>query len=145
MGFEMLFILGLALLIFGPKKLPQISRQVGKLLAEFRRASQEFKSQIEEEVRNLEIQVEQERLAKAATAEAPPQISQPQTAQSQTAQPQIMPPTVGETVSMRRAADRDTSFDSAPSMKAAGESGATEPENRPKEEENAETMKGQNA
>jgi sec-independent protein translocase protein TatB len=49
-----LFIL--ALLLFGPKKLPQIARQVGKALAEFKRASNEFKAQIESEISQLEIE-----------------------------------------------------------------------------------------
>ena len=49
-----LFIL--ALLLFGPKKLPQIARQVGKALAEFKRASNEFKAQIEAEISQLEFE-----------------------------------------------------------------------------------------
>ena len=49
-----LFIL--ALLLFGPKKLPQIARQVGKALAEFKRASNEFKAQIESEISQLEYE-----------------------------------------------------------------------------------------
>ena len=44
----------LALLLFGPKKLPAIARQVGKALAEFKRASNEFKAQIEAEISQLE-------------------------------------------------------------------------------------------
>lgn len=46
----------LALLLFGPKKLPGIARQVGKALNEFKRASNEFKAQIESEINQLEIQ-----------------------------------------------------------------------------------------
>jgi TatA/E family protein of Tat protein translocase len=49
-----LFIL--ALLLFGPKKLPVIARQVGKALNEFKRASNEFKAQIEAEISNLEFE-----------------------------------------------------------------------------------------
>ena len=49
----------LALLLFGPKKLPGIARQVGKALNEFKRASNEFKAQIEQEVSQLEIQERQ--------------------------------------------------------------------------------------
>lgn len=56
LGFpEMLFIFLMALIIFGPKKLPEIGRQIGKALAEFKRASNEFKSQLETEMRQLEI------------------------------------------------------------------------------------------
>ncbi len=55
LGFsEMLFIFLLALIIFGPKKLPEIGRQIGKALAEFKRASNEFKYQLESEMRQLE-------------------------------------------------------------------------------------------
>ena len=50
------FIFFLALLLFGPKKLPELARQLGKLMAEFRRASNEFKSQIEQEIAHLEVE-----------------------------------------------------------------------------------------
>ncbi len=55
LGFsEMLFIFFLALLLFGPKKLPEIGRQIGRALNEFKRASNEFKWQLESEMRNLD-------------------------------------------------------------------------------------------
>jgi sec-independent protein translocase protein TatB len=53
---ETIFLFILALVIFGPKKLPEIARQAGKLLNEFRRASNEFKSQIEQEISHLEVE-----------------------------------------------------------------------------------------
>jgi len=53
---ETVFLFFLALIIFGPKKLPEIARQVGKMLNEFRRASNEFKSQIEQEIAHLEVE-----------------------------------------------------------------------------------------
>jgi len=53
---ETIFLFFLALIIFGPKKLPEIARQVGKWMNEFRRASNEFKAQIEQEIANLEIE-----------------------------------------------------------------------------------------
>ncbi len=49
-GPELLLILLLALLLFGPRKLPEIGRTIGKTLAEFRRASNEFKLNLEREV-----------------------------------------------------------------------------------------------
>lgn len=59
LGFpEMMFIFILALILFGPKKLPEIGRTIGKGLAEFKRASREFQSQIEDEVRKLEVEVD---------------------------------------------------------------------------------------
>ena len=52
---DTVFIFVLALIIFGPKKLPEIGRQIGKLVGEFRRASNEFKFQIEEELRQADL------------------------------------------------------------------------------------------
>ena len=48
---EMLIILVIALIIFGPRKLPELGRSLGKSLAEFKRASNELKNTLEEEIR----------------------------------------------------------------------------------------------
>src|SRR3954471_13289360 len=53
---ETIFLFFLALVVFGPKKLPEIARQVGKFMNEFRRASNEFKAQIEQEIAHLEVE-----------------------------------------------------------------------------------------
>jgi sec-independent protein translocase protein TatB len=53
---ETIFLFLLALIIFGPKKLPEIARQAGKWMNEFRRASNEFKAQIEQEISHLEVE-----------------------------------------------------------------------------------------
>ena len=53
---ETIFLFLVALLIFGPKKLPEIGRQIGKMLNEFRRASNEFKAQIESEISQLDAE-----------------------------------------------------------------------------------------
>ncbi len=53
---ETVFLFFLALIVFGPKKLPEIARQVGKFMNEFRRASNEFKAQIEQEIAHLEVE-----------------------------------------------------------------------------------------
>ena len=50
---ELLLILGAALIFFGPRRLPQLSRQIGRSLSEFRRASDDFKRTWEREV-NME-------------------------------------------------------------------------------------------
>jgi len=60
----------LALLLFGPKKLPVLAREIGKWLAEFRRASNEFKMQMEDELRAVE-QAERDKKVEAITAAAP--------------------------------------------------------------------------
>ncbi len=55
LGFqEVLLILIIALVIFGPKKLPELGRSLGKTLAEFRRASNEIKNSIEKEIEETE-------------------------------------------------------------------------------------------
>ena len=51
---EIGFILFIAFLLFGPKKLPEIARILGKGMGELRRASNELKSSLEEEIRNLD-------------------------------------------------------------------------------------------
>ena len=56
---ETVFLFFLALIIFGPKKLPEIARQVGKFMNEFRRASNEFKAQIEQEIAHLDVEKNQ--------------------------------------------------------------------------------------
>jgi TatA/E family protein of Tat protein translocase len=55
---ELIFIFGLALLLFGPAQLPKLGRQLGKALGDFKRASNEFKHQLEDEVRDLELAAE---------------------------------------------------------------------------------------
>jgi TatA/E family protein of Tat protein translocase len=53
-GTEIVFILFIAFLLFGPRKLPDIARFLGKSLGELRRASNELRSNLEEEIRNLD-------------------------------------------------------------------------------------------
>jgi len=53
---DILFIVLLALVILGPKKLPEIPRQVGKYLAQFRQVKGELMEQIRGEMRSLEQQ-----------------------------------------------------------------------------------------
>jgi TatA/E family protein of Tat protein translocase len=85
---DTIFIFGLALVIFGPKKLPEIGRQLGKLVLEFRRASNEFKMQIDEELRAAEQADRQRQIeAQAAASATTPEV------------PAIRPPSDGITVS----------------------------------------------
>jgi TatA/E family protein of Tat protein translocase len=67
LGFpEMLFLFLLALLLFGPKKLPEIGRQIGRGLAEFKRASNELKGQLENEMRLLEAEDREKKISPPA-------------------------------------------------------------------------------
>jgi sec-independent protein translocase protein TatA len=52
---ELILIFIIALLVFGPKKLPEIGRSVGKALREFKKTSDEIKGRIEEEIEASEI------------------------------------------------------------------------------------------
>jgi len=49
-GPELVLILVIALIVFGPRKLPEMGKSLGKMLVEFRRASNDFKRTIEDEV-----------------------------------------------------------------------------------------------
>jgi sec-independent protein translocase protein TatB len=53
---DTVFLFFMALILFGPKKLPEMARKAGKLMAELRRASNEFRSQIETEIAHLEVE-----------------------------------------------------------------------------------------
>ena len=52
----MIVVFLVVLVVFGPQKLPELARSFGKLMAEFRKASNDFKSAFEEEMRDLERQ-----------------------------------------------------------------------------------------
>jgi sec-independent protein translocase protein TatA len=64
---ELIIIFVIALIIFGPRKLPELGRSLGKSLAEFKKASNELKSTLEEEIR-LEEQRTSFEASKAASA-----------------------------------------------------------------------------
>ncbi len=72
---EMIIIAALALIILGPKKLPDLARSLGKGFAEFKRATNDLKSTID-----LEIKADDERHSKAVKAESEAKISAADTA-----------------------------------------------------------------
>ena len=90
---DTIFIFGLALVIFGPKKLPEIGRQLGKLVLEFRRASNEFKMQIEEELRAAEVADRQKQIVAPAAVPEPEGLT-------------IRPPSSGTAVSTESPSSR---------------------------------------
>ena len=65
---ELIIIFVIALIIFGPRKLPELGRSLGKSIAEFKKASNELKSTLEEEIR-LD---EQRSTIEASKTAAPP-------------------------------------------------------------------------
>ena len=74
---EVGFILFIAFLLFGPKKLPEIARILGKGMGELRRASNELKSSLEEEIRNLDRKDEDTSYSSHSQHETQPYESQP--------------------------------------------------------------------
>src|SRR5208337_2533002 len=78
---DSLILMVMALVVFGPRRLPQIGRQIGKLMYEFRKASNDFKFQMEEELRLSEEadrrkKEDEERQRALAAAPPPAQIEQ---------------------------------------------------------------------
>jgi len=74
---EMALIMVIALLIFGPKKLPEIGRSLGKALRSFQDASKEFESEFKREAEQLETAVKEPWEATLETQE-PPRLAQAQ-------------------------------------------------------------------
>src|SRR5580692_10317931 len=73
---DSLILMVMALVVFGPRRLPQIGRQIGKLMYEFRKASNDFKFQMEEELRASEEadrrKKDEERMKALAVTTTPP-------------------------------------------------------------------------
>ena len=82
-GPELFLIFVVALIVFGPRKLPEIGKSLGKMMAEFRKASNEFRSTIESEVEAekirdaMRIDLPRDGSAAAAPAPAAPAADRP--------------------------------------------------------------------
>jgi sec-independent protein translocase protein TatB len=80
---HMIVVFVIVLVVFGPQKLPELARGLGKLMAEFRKASTDFKSAFENEMRDLERQAaeverkKRELMAAAATQLQPATLATP--------------------------------------------------------------------
>ena len=124
----------LALVVFGPRRLPEIGRRIGKIMYEVRKASNDFKFQMEEELRNAEEadrrKKEEERLSALPSSEQPAAASPASEAASATpaespypdqvlysasaaayseeSYPRIHPPSTGEPVPAARPGKRPT-------------------------------------
>ena len=120
---DSLILMVLALVVFGPRRLPQIGRQIGKLMYEFRKASNDFKFQMEEELRLSEDadrrkkeEEKRKQLAQESVSATPvvvkaiespypgeevyPPVSEVRSAETSGSEdgPKIMPPATGEPV-----------------------------------------------
>lgn len=69
---EMVVIFLIALLVFGPRKLPELGKSLGRSLAEFKRASNELRNTLEDEVR-----IEEQREQASRATQAPPAPTEP--------------------------------------------------------------------
>lgn len=103
---HMIVVFVIVLVVFGPQKLPELARGLGKLMAEFRKASTDFRSAFEEEMRDLERQArEVERrkaeLLSAAAAAGPAQpatLATPSGAETQPASAELVAPGATESL-----------------------------------------------
>jgi TatA/E family protein of Tat protein translocase len=129
---HMIVVFLVVLVVFGPQKLPELARTFGKLMAEFRKASGEFKSAFEEEMRDLERQAriaELKKQAAEAAAAATATLKNPVEAPT-LASPASTPDTAGapadspETLSVSPVAESVPRLD-APAQETAA---AAEPE-----------------
>ena len=119
---DSIFLFVLALLLFGPKKLPVLARELGKWVGEFRRASNEFKMQMEEELRLAE---QEDRQKKIAAMEAAAPVAQPVEEPSQAQPPEpaaesVEAATVVETVPFVEAVQESAAAETLP-IATAGE------------------------
>ena len=86
---HMIVVFVIVLVVFGPQKLPELARGLGKLMAEFRKASTDFKSAFENEMRDLERQAaeverkKRELMAAAATQLQPATLATPSGSETQ--------------------------------------------------------------
>ena len=91
---ELVIILVIALIIFGPRKLPELGRSLGRSIGEFKKASNELRSTLDEEIR-----IEEQRDQRATTrAEQDAAIAAAATPPSATAPPVTPAPPVDDTV-----------------------------------------------
>src|SRR5215470_18724163 len=77
---HMIVIFVVVLVVFGPQKLPELARGLGKLMAEFRKASMDFRSAFEQEMHDIDRQAREAdwRKSQAATPAAPAVPSSPE-------------------------------------------------------------------
>jgi TatA/E family protein of Tat protein translocase len=68
---ELIVIFVIALIVFGPKKLPELGKSIGRAMAEFKKASQEFQETMHAEMREVEKSVDLDEIKKLGKVEIP--------------------------------------------------------------------------
>jgi len=134
---HMIVVFLVVLVVFGPQKLPELARSLGKLMAEFRKASTDFKSAFEEEMRDLERQARVAELRKknaetdAAEARAKELAQPPRSETATLAQPL---PEAAPDFPVAEGPILKPEADAVPRLDASnGESVAQVPESKPQE------------
>lgn len=79
---ELIVIFVIALVVFGPKKLPDLGKSIGRAMAEFKRAQQEFQESVQAEMQDVEKKTDFEELKKLGRFDDPPAYSESQTVKS---------------------------------------------------------------
>ncbi len=103
---EMALIMGLALLVFGPKKLPEIGRSLGKAIRGFQDASKEFESEFKKEAEQIENAM---KVPMAATLEPPDQpVLSAGTTPAVGTEPVISEPVVSEPVAVEQSVSSES-------------------------------------
>ena len=142
---DSLILMVMALVVFGPRRLPQIGRQIGKLMYEFRKASNDFKFQMEEEMASL---VPAEPAEPPVSAAADATAAEPAESSAEEGYPRILPPSTGEQVSAARpnsltalakaARDENAKSESAPVIETTGSQGPDAPKELEQSEQAAQ-------
>ena len=111
---HMIVVFIVVLVVFGPQKLPELAKGLGKLMAEFRKASTDFKSAFENEMRDLERQAaeverkKRELLAKAnAALDVPITLASPSGSETQPAPAQLADTSSASTTEGERVTEAD--------------------------------------
>lgn len=126
---HMIVVFIVVLVVFGPQKLPELAKGLGKLMAEFRKASTDFKSAFENEMRDLERQAaeverkKRELIAKAnAALEVPATLATPSGAETQPAPAQLADSSSPSSVPGERVTEADAGNVMTPIVSPVAES-----------------------
>ena len=88
---ELIVIFVIALLVFGPRKLPELGKSLGKSIGEFKRASNELRNTLEEEVRVEEQREASQKAATAAEATPGPRAVEAHAVEAHAVEPELTP------------------------------------------------------
>src|SRR5215469_6043945 len=116
---HLIIIFVVALVVFGPEKLPELARTFGKVMGEFRRATGDLRSTFEDHMRDLEREADVRKIAAPKPAAPPPPTSAVTTTPS-APQPAGTVPTAAPNSVDRAAAAGTTAVGASESMKSSG-------------------------